>query len=74
MRSGDDLIDDVWQLVLETDALIDQANAFMDLAEVLEAAGRPAEAREALERALETYERKEHVVGAERARAALAGS
>jgi tetratricopeptide (TPR) repeat protein len=59
--------------VLETDALIEQADAFMDLAEVLEAAGRPAEAREALERALETYERKEHVVGAERARAALAG-
>jgi class 3 adenylate cyclase/tetratricopeptide (TPR) repeat protein len=60
--------------VLETDALTDQADAFMDLAEVLEAAGRPAEAREAIERALETYERKEHVVGAERARAALAGS
>ena len=60
--------------VLETDGLIDQAEAFMELAEVLEAAGRPAEAGDALQRALETYERKEHVVAAERARAALAGA
>ena len=44
----------------------------MDLAEVLELAGRPDEAREAVKRALQLYEQKEQLVGVERARAALA--
>jgi len=49
-----------------------QADTLMDLAEVLELAGRPDEAREAVKRALQLYEQKEHLVGVERARAALA--
>jgi tetratricopeptide (TPR) repeat protein len=74
LPEAEDLARKAVRRVLETDALIDQADAFMELAEVLEAAGRPAEARDAFQQALETYERKEHRVGAERARAALAGS
>jgi tetratricopeptide (TPR) repeat protein len=41
-----------------TDGLSMQAEALCDLAEVLEAAGRPQEAVTALEQALERYERK----------------
>jgi hypothetical protein len=44
----------------------------MDLAEVLVLVGRTDEAGEAVERALRLYEQKEHLVGVERARAALA--
>jgi class 3 adenylate cyclase/tetratricopeptide (TPR) repeat protein len=49
-----------------------QASAFADLAEVLALAGRPEDAAEALEQALERYERKENLVMAERVRARLA--
>jgi hypothetical protein len=41
------------------------------LAEILRLAGKHGEARVALEDALSAYERREHRVGAERARAAL---
>jgi tetratricopeptide (TPR) repeat protein len=61
---------------VETAAKVDsptlQADTLMNAAEALELAGRGADARDALERALEVYEQKEHLVGAERARAALA--
>ncbi len=43
-------------------------HAYADLAEVLSLAGRPKEAAEALERALERYERKGNVVMAGRTR------
>ena len=43
------------------DALNVQGDAYRDLAEVLAAAGRPAEAAEELEQALERYERKKNL-------------
>jgi tetratricopeptide (TPR) repeat protein len=46
--------------------------AYADLAEVLTLAGRPEEAAEALQQALEQYERKENLVMAERTRERLA--
>jgi tetratricopeptide (TPR) repeat protein len=47
------------------------ADALVALAEVMRAAGRPAEAAVALEEALALYERKGNVVSAAKARAAL---
>ncbi len=44
-----------------TDALYWQGGALSDLAEVLETAGRPAEAAEALEQALDRYQRKQNL-------------
>ena len=44
-----------------TDALNSQGDAFCDLAQVLAAAGRIEEATEALEQALERYERKKNL-------------
>jgi tetratricopeptide (TPR) repeat protein len=44
-----------------TDTLSAQADAFCDLAEVLASAGRTNEAAEALERALDRYERKKNL-------------
>ena len=56
----------------ETDMLFAQGDMYADLAEVLSLAGRPEEAAEALEQALERYERKGNLVMAERTRARLA--
>jgi tetratricopeptide (TPR) repeat protein len=53
-----------------TDWIWGQADAYMDLAEVL--ADEPEERADALAAALALYERKEHLVGAERARLRLA--
>jgi hypothetical protein len=55
-----------------TDGIWGQADAYMDLAEVLAFARRPAERAVVVATALELYERKEHLVGAERARRLLA--
>ena len=51
----------------ETDMLNVQGNVFADLAEVLSLAGRSEEAAEALEQALERYERKGNLVMGQRA-------
>jgi tetratricopeptide (TPR) repeat protein len=56
----------------DTDMLIDHAQGFADLAEVLALAGRPDAAIEALEQALTLCERKEYFVMAEHVRACLA--
>ena len=56
----------------ETDFLVLHADALMDLAEVLRLTDRDSEAAPFVEQALELYEQKGHVVGAERARALLA--
>ena len=61
-------------LAAETDFLVLRADALMDLAEVLRVTGRDDEATPFVEQALELYEQKGHVVGADRARSALAGS
>jgi tetratricopeptide (TPR) repeat protein len=55
----------------ETDQLYDTANAYSDLAEVLELAGKSGETREALERALDLYQRKGCALMAERTEALL---
>jgi class 3 adenylate cyclase len=54
-----------------TDLLMGQANAYVDLADVLALAGREAEASAALQEALARYERKGNLVMAERTRARL---
>ncbi len=48
-------------IVERTDALNQQGDALCDLAEVLAAAGRTDEAADALEQALERYERKKNL-------------
>jgi len=55
-----------------TDMLDSQGDTFVDLAEVLTLAGRSDEAAEALERAIEGYERKGNVVMTRRTRDRLA--
>jgi class 3 adenylate cyclase/tetratricopeptide (TPR) repeat protein len=55
-----------------TDMLDAQGNVYADLAEVLELAGKPAEAAAALEEALERYHRKGNLVSTQRAQARLA--
>ena len=56
----------------QTDGLNLQGNAFHDLAQVLQAAGRRDEAAAAFEQALERYERKRNLPMAEQVRARLA--
>jgi tetratricopeptide (TPR) repeat protein len=56
----------------DTDWLDGQGDAYADLAEVLSLADRPQESAEALEQALERYERKGNRVSTQRARAHLA--
>jgi predicted ATPase len=58
-------------LAAETDFLVLRGDALMDLAEVLRAAGREADAVPFVEQALELYEQKGNVVAAERARTPL---
>jgi tetratricopeptide (TPR) repeat protein len=55
----------------QTDRLTDQGHAWWDLAEVLFATGKTAEAIDALERALERYERKKNLAMAAQARTRL---
>ena len=55
-----------------TDLLNNRADAYADLAEVLALGGKADEATEALEQALERYERKENLVMARRTRDRLA--
>ena len=55
-----------------TDYINHEAECRMRLAEVLRAAGRPADAAGEVTRALELFERKGNLVMAERARARLA--
>jgi tetratricopeptide (TPR) repeat protein len=57
-----------------TDSLIGQGDAIADLAEVLLLAGKPDEATTALRHALDRYERKGHLVLAQRMRERLAES
>jgi tetratricopeptide (TPR) repeat protein len=63
---------DAVQVLAPTDSLTEQGNAFVDLADVLAAAGRADEATAALEQALDRYERKKNLVMAQRVREKLA--
>jgi tetratricopeptide (TPR) repeat protein len=58
-------------LAQQTDGLNSQGRALMDLAEVLELAGRASEAQPVLEQALDLFERKGNAVSARKARARL---
>jgi len=71
-RDAERLVREALRIAAGTDSLWAQADALMDLADVLERTGRHAEARRAIERALRMYERKEHLVGVEHARGLLA--
>ena len=57
-----------------TDALVIEADALVDLAEVLRVAGQAAEARMTLAEALDLFERKGNVVAAEATERALSGA
>jgi tetratricopeptide (TPR) repeat protein len=72
LEEGERLARDACTLAEGTDFLDATADALMHLAEVLELAGRIDEARNAISRAEELYERKGSVVLAERARQRLA--
>ncbi|HEX2031305.1 MAG TPA: adenylate/guanylate cyclase domain-containing protein [Actinomycetota bacterium] len=67
------LVRDAVMLADGTDFLETRADVRLALAEVLELAGRGAEAAAAIREAADLYERKGNVVSADRARAALAG-
>jgi class 3 adenylate cyclase/tetratricopeptide (TPR) repeat protein len=60
------------ELASSTDALVLHGDALALLADVLVEAGRPGEAHEAYERAIELYSQKGNVVAAQRAAEALA--
>ncbi len=59
-------------ILTTTDILARRAEALIDFAEILETAGRAEAARNALDDAIALLDQKEHLVGLERARAALA--
>jgi class 3 adenylate cyclase/tetratricopeptide (TPR) repeat protein len=59
------------ELVQETDALGEQGEALLHLAEVLRLAACYDDAREAAQQALHVFKQKEHLVGADRAKALL---
>ena len=65
------LIDEAVAISERTEMLDAQADAYADLAEVLSLAGRHREATQALEQALERYERKQNLVMAGRTRTRL---
>jgi class 3 adenylate cyclase/tetratricopeptide (TPR) repeat protein len=64
---------DAVALVAATDFLTYRGDAMLDLAEVLEVSGKPADAEAAIRAGLELYERKGNLVAAERARSRLGG-
>jgi tetratricopeptide (TPR) repeat protein len=71
IEAGEKLLREALVLAQEADTLNENAEAHMDLAEVLDLAGRREEAGAEVEQALALYERKGNVVLAERARAKL---
>jgi class 3 adenylate cyclase/tetratricopeptide (TPR) repeat protein len=72
LDEGMELAREAVTILSATDILARRAEALIDLAEILDLAGRGAEARSALDDAIALLDQKEHHVGLERARAALA--
>ena len=70
-REAERLAHEAVAIAERTDALNVQGDALCDLAEVLAAAGRTDEAAQALEQALERYERKKNLAMAARVRPRL---
>jgi tetratricopeptide (TPR) repeat protein len=68
---AEDRARDAVAIAERTDALNNQAKVRLDLAEVLRLAGRSAEAVAAIECAVDLFERKGNLLGAERARSLL---
>ena len=65
------LISEATRLAEETDALNRRAKVLLDRAEVLRLGGKPYEAVDAVEQAIELFEQKENAVAARRAQAVL---
>jgi class 3 adenylate cyclase/tetratricopeptide (TPR) repeat protein len=61
-------------LVMHTDALTHQGDVLLDIAAVLTAAKRTAEAADRVRQAIDAYDRKQNVAAARNARARLAGA
>jgi class 3 adenylate cyclase/tetratricopeptide (TPR) repeat protein len=72
LEEAEQLVRDAVTIAEDTDLLDAKGDALLDLGEVFELAGRREEAREAVARALDLYERKESTVLAEQARRKLA--
>ncbi len=72
LREAEDLALEAVRIAEGTDWLFDQGQALWTLADVLEAAGRPDEARASFHEALERFERKGDVMDAARMRDVLA--
>jgi len=70
-EEGETLAREGVELAASTDFLIHRGEAFLDLAEVLQLNGQPAEAEKALRAGLELLERKGDTVSGERARRRL---
>ena len=72
LDEGVELAREAVEILTTTDILARRAEALIDLAEIQETAGRAEDARNALDDAIALLDQKEHLVGLERARAALA--
>jgi tetratricopeptide (TPR) repeat protein len=72
LSDAEELAREAVRLMEETDALTAKAGFLLDMAAILQAAGKPGEAVEAVQRAIELFDRKGNVVGAKRARGQLA--
>jgi tetratricopeptide (TPR) repeat protein len=72
LEDAEAMVSEAVEIVSETDQLDFRAQISLDLATVLQAAGRAEEARRAAESALEDFEQKGNLVGAERARRMIA--
>jgi DNA-binding SARP family transcriptional activator len=70
-EEGEILAREAVRLAEPTDQLVMQADALLDLADVVDRGGRPAQAGAAVRRAVELYERKGDLASAARARARL---
>jgi hypothetical protein len=71
LADGEALVRHAVELARRTDCLLLQGDTLVDLAEILERAGRPEEAVTPLREAIDLYERKGNVVSAAKARALL---
>jgi DNA-binding SARP family transcriptional activator len=72
LEEAEEVAREAVRLIEDTDALNRKAESLLDLAGILEAAGRAEEAVEAVERAIDLFERKGNVAGARRAQTLLA--
>jgi Flp pilus assembly protein TadD len=73
LSEADALSEEAVRIAARTDWLVDHGDTLMVRGEVLRACGRDEDARLAMRRACELYDRKGHVVAARRARAVVDG-